>query len=86
MSQEQIAEDLFHHFRVKLRTLMFDHADTCERVDISTEETMSMIVAAMLNELLVMLHASGGDEETIEQDIVESCRTHFYAIKKQAQR
>lgn len=85
MSQEQIADDLFEHFTQRLRRLMMDHADTCERIGISVEESMSMIVAGMINEMLVMLCAGGADEDALEEDIVQSCRAHFYAIKQQSQ-
>lgn len=84
MSQQQIADDLFQHFRARLRTVTLDHIDTCKCVDLPSEEIMSMVVAAMISEMMQLVRAGGGDEEAVEEDIVQSCRWHFSEIKRLA--
>jgi len=62
-----IEHDMREHFATKLRTLVIDTADTCERAEVPMDDVLNFIVTELMQEMLLAVLAAGvGREPFVE--------------------
>ena len=76
--QEEMIDDMAEHFHQKLRKLIMDVADTCERLDIGRGDIVKLVFAGLLRELIF----AGDVLELKEEDFASVCRVGYEAMKE----
>jgi hypothetical protein len=69
-------------FQERLQQLLVDHADLCERGDLSANETREMLLLGLLRELAAGTISLGIDEERF----VATCRTGYQIVSEHCEK
>ena len=77
-----IYRDMVNLFQDRLHRLLIDHADLCERGDLSARETGEMLIIGLLRELATGAVSLGIDEERF----VVTCRSGYQIVSERREK
>ena len=73
-----IYRDMINLFQDRLRQLLVDHADLCERGDLSARKTGELLILGLIRELAIGAISMGIDEERF----VTTCHTGYQIVSE----